>query len=72
MKRSREEKLLNPEPGSRIAAARDYGIDLTQIVENLRMTPAERIKANDEAVNSILKFQEAMRRAKSRAKNETT
>ena len=71
MKRSREEKLLNPRPGSRIAAARDYGIDLTQIVENLRMTPAERIKANDSAVNSILKFQEAMRRAKSKSKKET-
>jgi hypothetical protein len=71
MKRTREEKLLNPQPGSRIAAARDYGIDLTQIVENLRMTPAERIKANDAAVNSLLKFQEAMRRAKSKAENET-
>jgi hypothetical protein len=68
MKRKAEERLLNPKPGSAIAAARDYGIDLTQIVENLRMTPAERIKANDAAVNSLLKFQEAMRRAKLKAK----
>jgi len=69
MKRTPEEKLLNPRPGSKIAAARDYGIDLAQIVENLRLTPAERIKRNDEAVNSILKFEEAMRRAKSAAKS---
>jgi hypothetical protein len=67
MKRTREEKLLNPRPGSRIAAARDYGIDLTQVVENLRLTPAERIKRNDDAVNSVLMFQEAMRRAKFKA-----
>ncbi|MBX3288504.1 MAG: hypothetical protein KF855_04085 [Acidobacteria bacterium] len=66
MKRTREEKLLDPRPGSRIAAARDFGIDMTQIVENLRLTPAERIKNNDDAVNSILKFEEAVRRAKAK------
>jgi hypothetical protein len=64
MKRTPEEKLLNPRPGSKIAAARDFGIDLTLLVENLRLTPAERIKRNDQAVNSVLKFAEAMKRAK--------
>ena len=68
MKRTREEKLLNPRPGGKIAAARDYGIDLTQIVENLRLTPTERIRANDQAVNSVLKFEHAMRRAKAAKK----
>ena len=67
MKRTPEEKLLNPKPGSKIAAARDFGIDLTQLVENLRLTPAERIKRNDEAVNAMQKFAEAMRRAKAEA-----
>lgn len=62
--RTREEKLLNPRPGSRIAAARDFGIDLTLLVENLRLTPAERVKNNDAAVNDLLKFEESMRRAK--------
>ncbi len=70
MQRTREEKLLNPKPGSRIAAARDYGIDLTQIVENLRLTPAQRIRGNDQAVNSVLKFEEAMKRAKSTPKRK--
>ncbi len=64
MKRTQEEKLLNPRPGSKIAAARDFGIDLTQVVENLRLTPATRIKRNDDAVNSVHKFAEAVRRAK--------
>ena len=64
MKRTPEEKLLNPRPGSKIAAARDFGIDLTQLAENLRYTPAERIKRNDAAANSMLRFEEAMRAAK--------
>jgi hypothetical protein len=68
MKRTREEKLLHPEPGSRIADARDYGIDLTLLVENLRLTPAERIKANDQAVNDLLKLEDAMKRARKPAK----
>lgn len=64
MRSARENLLLNPPPGSRIAAARDFGIDLTILVENLRLTPAQRVKNNDAAVNDLLKFEEAMRRAK--------
>lgn len=41
--RTPEEKLLNPRLGSKIAAARDFGIDLTLIVSQLRLTPQERI-----------------------------
>lgn len=59
---------MNPKPGSRIADARDYGIDLTQLVENLRLTPAQRIKNNDAAVNSFHKFEAAVRKAKAEAK----
>jgi hypothetical protein len=72
MRRTREERLLNPKAGGEIAAARDYGIDLTQIVENLRLTPTERIRANDLAVNSVLKFEQAMRRAKAANKIQAT
>jgi len=64
MERTREQKLLNPKPGTRIAAARDFGIDLTLLVENLRLTPAERIKANDQAVNDLLRFEKAIQRAR--------
>ena len=58
--------------GGKIAAAQDFGIDLTQLAENLRFTPAERIKRNDEAANSMLKFEEAMRRAKKALEPKTT
>ncbi len=37
-----EKRLLNPAPGSPIDAARSYGIDLTLLIEQLRLTPAER------------------------------
>ncbi len=43
MKRTPEEKLLNPRPGSKIADARDFGIDLTLTVSQLRLTPQQRI-----------------------------
>lgn len=64
--KEREERLLNPKPGSRIAAARDYGIDLTLLVENLRLTPAERLRSNDRAINDLKKFEMAVRAAKKR------
>ena len=43
MKRTPEEKLLNPRPGSKIAEARDFGIDLTLTASQLRLTPQQRI-----------------------------
>ena len=61
MTRTREEKLLDPKPGSRIAAARDYGIDLTLIVENLRLTPEERLEKLQQA---MIGFEELRRAAK--------
>jgi hypothetical protein len=39
-----EERLLHPAPGSRIEAARDFGIDLTLLVEQLRLSPGERAR----------------------------
>ena len=37
-----ERRLLNPEPGSRIAAARDFGVDLSLMLEQLRLSPSQR------------------------------
>ncbi len=42
--KSLEERLLHPEPGSAIAAARDFGIDLTLLFSRLRRTPEERFQ----------------------------
>lgn len=48
-----EEWLRNPPPGSRAAAARDYGVDLTLTIEQLRLTPEERLRKLQSAVNSL-------------------
>jgi hypothetical protein len=61
VKRTREQKLLNPRPGGRIAQARDYGIDLTLIVENLRLTPEQRLEKLQQAMTG---FDELRRIAK--------
>jgi len=53
MRRSVEEKLLHPKPGSQIAAAKDYGIDLTLLVENLRLTAEQRLERLQQAMNGI-------------------
>jgi hypothetical protein len=36
--------ILNPAPGSALARARDYGIDLTLLVRNVALTPQERLE----------------------------
>lgn len=41
------EQLLNPKPGTAAAAARDFGIDLTLTIQNLRLTPEQRVRRLD-------------------------
>jgi hypothetical protein len=43
----REHWLIDPKPGSAAARARDFGIDLSLTVSNLRLTPEERIRNLD-------------------------
>lgn len=68
--RTPEEKLLNPRPGSKIAEARDYGIDLTLLVSNLRLTPEERLRMNDDINSGLEVLADAMRKAKQERKNQ--
>ncbi len=42
-------RLLDPAPGGEIEAARRFGVDLTLLVERLRLTPAERVRELHEA-----------------------
>ena len=39
-----EERFLNPAPGTAGARARDFGIDLTLTLANLKLTPQQRIE----------------------------
>lgn len=52
--------IMYPPPGSKVAAAKDFGIDLTLLVENLELTPTERLRELDAAQP----FLEELRRAK--------
>lgn len=51
--RTPEEKLLNPRPGSKIAAAKEFGIDLTLVVGSLRLTPEKRLEKLQQAMESF-------------------
>lgn len=65
--RTPEEKLLNPRPGSKIAAAKEFGIDLTLLVGRLRKTPQERIDDLQSTMRffaELDKAREARRRTK--------
>jgi len=51
------ELISNPPPGSRIAAAKEFGIDLTLNLRRLTLTPAERV----EEMEGALAFVEDLR-----------
>ena len=57
----REMALIDPKPGTAAAAARDFGIDLSLTVSNLRLTPEERIINLDNQVDGIRKLRRSLR-----------
>jgi hypothetical protein len=48
-----ENRLLHPARGSRIEAAANYGVDLTLLVEQLRLSPAERAAKLESAATAL-------------------
>lgn len=60
MKRTIEEKLLNPKPGSKAAAAKEFGIDLTLLLRQLRLTPQQRL----DELQSAMEFMEELSKAR--------
>jgi hypothetical protein len=44
-----------------ITAAIDYGIDISMLIDNIRRSPAERIKRHQIALNTATKFRKAKR-----------
>ncbi len=74
MKRTIEEKLLNPKPGSKVAAAKEFGIDLTLLIGNLRLTPDERVRNLQSAMYGLdeLVRQAKLSRKNRKAKNDRT
>ena len=53
------QRLCSPRPGGAIAAARDFGVDLTLLIERLERTPEQRLRD----LQKIMKNLEAVRGA---------
>lgn len=64
--KEQEERLLNPAPGTAAARARDFGIDLTLTIGNLRLTPQERL----ERLEALRTVATELRRAMGRSLNK--
>jgi hypothetical protein len=46
-----EEHLRNPPPGSKAYEAKEFGVDMEELIANLKLTPAERLKKHDRLLN---------------------
>jgi len=64
-----ERWLIEPKPGTAAAAARDFGIDLSLTVGNLRLTPEERVRQLDEFQASIKELRKAVFFSKQHARD---
>lgn len=47
------ELLRNPRPGSKVAAAKEFGIDLSLTFEQLKKTPQQRVDDQQTAMRSL-------------------
>ena len=57
-----EDYFLHPPPGSAAARAVEFGIDLTLTLENLRLTPEERIRKLDQFIISVARLKASARK----------
>ena len=56
-----EDYFLNPPPGSAAARAAEFGVDLTLTLENLRLSPEQRIRKLDDHIAGIAKLRATAR-----------
>jgi hypothetical protein len=52
--------IANPPAGSKLAAAKEYGVDLTLLVENLQLTTTERIRKLQSAAEFLEKVRHSV------------
>jgi hypothetical protein len=57
------ERLRNPKPGGKIWAAREYGVDLTQLIQRLRETPDQRVRNLELFMRDMEELRAAFRKA---------
>jgi hypothetical protein len=56
-----EDYFLNPPVGSAAARAAEFGTDLTLTLENLRLTPEERLRKLDSFIEDVAKLKASVR-----------
>jgi hypothetical protein len=52
---------MNPEREDAVRAAREYGIDVAMLIDNLKRSPAERIRRHQIALEMMELLQQAKR-----------
>ena len=57
------ELITSPPPGSKLAAAKEWGVDLTLLYENLKLTPTERARKFAAIVRSFAALRNAAERS---------
>jgi hypothetical protein len=62
MSKAGEDYFMNPPPGSAAARAVEFGIDLTLTLENLRLTPEDRIRQLQSSIAGVAKLRATVRR----------
>jgi len=60
MRQDVDDYFLNPPPGSAAARAVEFGIDLTLTLQNLRLTPEQRIRKLDAFIEDIANIKTAV------------
>ena len=56
------ERLRNPIPGGKIEAAKEFGVDLTLLIEQIKLSPAERSRRMHALAQSVESVRGAARR----------
>jgi hypothetical protein len=64
-----ERWLIEPRPGTAAERARDYGVDLSLTVSNLRLTPEERVRQLDKFQSDMRALRKAVLTAKQNARH---
>ncbi|HYX53856.1 MAG TPA: hypothetical protein VE783_10435 [Candidatus Limnocylindrales bacterium] len=62
--------IQNPPAGSKVEAAKKFGIDLTLNLRALQMTPTERVRATEQALAFCEDLRAAMLKPKAQGRSE--
>ncbi len=56
--------MLNPRPGSKAAAAKEFGIDLTLLLRQLKLTPEQRLMELQQEMESFEELKQEVEKSK--------